>query len=101
MDDNKSRRENLTPMLLVSIEIYKLKLENKNATYDEIKKRLPNIKVMDALNKCMDLGSVMPEWFRINGEQWDAKYYLYGSETENFIHRLCIDLGEIEVKVVK
>ena len=93
------KREDLSPMLLVSIEIYKLKLENKNANYEELKKRLPNIKVMDAINKCIDLGSILPEWFRVNGEKWDVKYNLYGLETEHFIQQICIDLGEIEIKV--
>jgi hypothetical protein len=94
-------REDLSPMLLVSVEIYKLKLENKNADYKELKKRLPNIKVMDAINKCIDLGSIIPEWFRVNGEQWDVKYNLYGLETEKFIQKICIDLREIEIKIIK
>ncbi|MFA6185576.1 MAG: hypothetical protein WCT51_04915 [Candidatus Shapirobacteria bacterium] len=95
------KREDLSPMLLVSVEIYKLKLENKNTTYKDLKERLPNIKVMDAINKCMDLGSIIPEWVEINAEKWDVKYNLYGSETENFIQKICLDLGEIKIEVIK
>jgi len=90
-------RNNLSPMFLVSVEIYKMGLQKEKVTISELRKRLPNIDIKKSINKCLDLGSIQIEWVSKNGGFY-AHFYI-SSEMEILIQRICIDFGEVEIKV--
>lgn len=91
-------RKDLSPTLLVSVEIYKMELEGKDAVLSELEKRLPNVNLKDSINKCIDLGSVYADWIRI-GDKWELKYYIYNGESKLFLQKILLELGELEIKI--
>jgi hypothetical protein len=93
------KREELSPELLVSIEIYKKELQGKQITFSELKKLLPKINVREALDKCLDLGSVYADWVKVDNNNFGLEYYIYNSESRSFLQRILLELGEIEIKV--
>jgi hypothetical protein len=89
--------EDLSPLLQVSVEIYKMQLKKEKASITKLRKTLSNINIQETINKGLDLGAIKIEWISKNGGF--LSYYYINPEMEILIQRICIDLGEIEIKV--
>jgi len=92
----------LSKDLRVAIAVYKLQIKEVPATFAEIVKNLPDMtkkEVKKGLHNDLDLGTIRV--IDVIKDEMSPWVYGISGESKDFIQRLCIEKGDIEIRVVR